>query len=291
MLNMISASYKTYGKNFPVILLYALPLLVLSVLEAYFRGSDGNGKGIAYFIALTAFFLPLISAATDIAIYRRLLNTGRVNPFICFKTLFIYMFTQIALGLIFATIPVLLFAYFLGFLFSFHTALVLALVLNIFVGMVYLARFNIILPLIVMNKKITWKTLKTYTDRPYKQWLTVACLVYAPYLLVNYLFCCPISNVVLTNLFMFVFVCFNIVYVTGNKWKEQASAVSARIEPKLHPAEDKTAAVKPVVKAEKKAAVKKVPAAGKSAVKKPSVKSAVKKAPVKKTAAPKKPKA
>ncbi|MFR8207144.1 MAG: hypothetical protein ACLU99_13205 [Alphaproteobacteria bacterium] len=88
MLQTILSSYKTYLKNFPVILLFAVPLLVLSGIEIYFEGLTSANRGVKYFISLALFILPLISAATDIAVYQRLFKSPRVNPFGSLKTLF-----------------------------------------------------------------------------------------------------------------------------------------------------------------------------------------------------------
>lgn len=49
MLQTILSSYKTYLKNFPVILLFAVPLLVLSGIEIYFEGLTSANRGVKYF--------------------------------------------------------------------------------------------------------------------------------------------------------------------------------------------------------------------------------------------------
>lgn len=107
MLQTILSSYKTYLKNFPVILLFAVPLLVLSGIEIYFEGLTSANRGVKYFISLALFILPLISAATDIAVYQRLFKSPRVNPFGSLKTLIVYLFVQLGLGLI-AILPIII---------------------------------------------------------------------------------------------------------------------------------------------------------------------------------------
>lgn len=86
---------------------FAVPLLVLSGIEIYFEGLTSANRGVKYFISLALFILPLISAATDIAVYQRLFKSPRVNPFGSLKTLFVYLFVQLGLGLI-AILPIII---------------------------------------------------------------------------------------------------------------------------------------------------------------------------------------
>ena len=81
MLQTILSSYKTYLKNFPVILLFAVPLLVLSGIEIYFEGLTSANRGVKYFISLALFILPLISAATDIACLSALVQVSPGQSF------------------------------------------------------------------------------------------------------------------------------------------------------------------------------------------------------------------
>lgn len=258
MLQTILSSYKTYLKNFPVILLFAVPLLVLSGIEIYFEGLTSANRGVKYFISLALFILPLISAATDIAVYQRLFKSPRVNPFGSLKTLFVYLFVQLGLGLI-AILPIIIFrALFLTFM-SAGYAMTAALFVNMFVGIYFLARFNIILPLIVREQTPNLKEFLAYTDDSYRKWLAVSFLVYLPYIVLNYVIPCPYLHMAVTNLFMLVFVSFNAVYVM----------------------ERKTPAMKPVLVKEAETAKAKTAAAPQEApkVKKPAVKKPAKPAP------------
>ena len=56
---------------------------------------------------------------------------------------------------------------------------------------------------------------------PYRKWLAVATLIYFPYVIINYAFTCPYSNMLLTNLFMFVILCFNVCFVQNNSEDEK----------------------------------------------------------------------
>ena len=55
----------------------------------------------------------------------------------------------------------------------------------------------------------------------YGKWLAVSALVYFPYVIINYSFTCPYSNMLLTNLFMFVILCFNVCYVNNNSEEDK----------------------------------------------------------------------
>lgn len=217
MFKTILDSYKMYLKNLPVIILFALPLLVFSNIEIYFQHFENPNQGITYFIALAVLLLPLISASTDIAVYRKFFKFDRVNPFSCPKTLFIYLFAQIALGLI-ATLPIFIFKYLFGlFMDNNLYIMIIALFLNMFIGIYFLARFNLILPLIVLEINPGLKTFLDYTRNSYGKWLSVAFLIYLPYIVINYTVSCPYMNMLFTTLFMFVFICFNTAYVLKNK--------------------------------------------------------------------------
>lgn len=217
MFTTIADSYKLFLRNFPVIFLYALPLLAVASADIYFEGLNSANRGAGYFIAAAVIIIPLVSAATDIAIYKRLLKMSAINPFNNLKTYVLYLVTQLLLGLI-AVVPVFMFRYMLEMLNLNDTyALTTSLFLNLFIGIYFLARFNIILPLIVQGKIPTVKDFVSFTERPYHDWLYVVFLVYLPYILLNYLVSCPYMHMVVTNLYMFVFVCFNITFLLSGK--------------------------------------------------------------------------
>ena len=285
MLKLIKDSYKLFFKNFPLIVLFALPLLVLSALNLYFGSYTPVNRGIIYFTYAALLILPLVSAGTDISIYRRLFHFNIVNPLSSLRAFILYLLVQIGIGLV-GTAPIFLFQYILSlFGLSVLLSLCLAIFLNIFVGFTFMARFNVILPLIIQNKVPSLHEFMSYTKRPFRQWLSVAVLVYLPYVVLHYLSApCPYTNMIVTTVFMFVFICFNVVYVNNNRlsrisYKEiievatikKAPAVEKK-EPKkeVSHAPKKEAEKKPVKKAKKaaskpKAAPKKLkPALGKA---------------------------
>lgn len=269
MLKLILDSYKMFFKSFPVILLFAVPLLVLSGISVWVETSETVNQGMLYFYYASYILIPLASIATDISLYRRFFGYSVINPFCSLKAFVLYLFTQLALGLV-ASAPIILFRHiFLAFGMPDLPAFVAAIALNMFLGIYLLARFSILFPLIIQNKVPALKDFSQYTARPYKEWMSVALLVYMPYVIFNYVIASPIANMLVVNLFAFVFICFNIKYVSAFRVPSAKPATVSNVEVK-------TGA--PVVKEAPKAA----PAAEKP------TKPAAKKAPTKKAAAPKK---
>lgn len=282
MLNIILDAYKLFLRKFPIILLYALPLLILSGISVYFQNLGTENRGVLYFLYGAFFLIPLVSAATDISIYQRLMNFRKVNPLASAKIFVLYLVVQIALGLV-ATLPMFIFFYILSFITaSTLAAITLAAFFNIFVGLYFLARFNIILPLIIKDQVPSLQSFMAYTKNSYRQWLAAAALIYLPYIVINYLFVCPYGQMLATNLFMFVLLCFNVSYINDKGEKHEKPHRDTTLKTPLP--------VKENVKAPQKKAVAKP--APKKVVKKPVPKPAPtgKKAPVKKKASIKAPK-
>ena len=283
MLKLIKDSYKLFLKNLPFIVVFALPLLVLSALSIYFGNCTPVNNGIIYFTYAALLLLPLVSAATDISIYRRLFHFNIINPLSSLHAFILYLLVQIGIGLV-STAPIFLFRYILNALgLPPFWSLSLAVFINIFVGFAFMARFNVILPLIIQNKIPPLKEFLAYTGRPLSQWLEVAVLIYLPYVILHYLTAaCPYVNMTVTTLFMFVFICFNVTYVNNNR----LSRVTYR------PAEEKAVIRAPRAEEAEKTLPEPVkkPAAKKSAPKKAPRKTSVPKPPTKKPAAKKAPK-
>lgn len=288
MLRLIKDSYKLFFKNLPVIILFALPLLVLSALNIYFGNYTPVNRGIVYFTYAALLLLPLVSAGTDISIYRRLFHFNIVNPLSSLHAFILYLLAQICIGLI-GTAPIFLFQYLFDITgLSPFVSLSSAIIVNIFVGFTFMARFNVILPLIIQNKVPSLHEFMSYTKRPFRQWFSVAVSVYLPYVVLHYLSApCPYTNMIVTTIFMFVFICFNVVYVNNNRlsrisYKEVTEITTIKATPVAEktkeqpkevshsPKKAKEAEKKPVKKAKKtpskpKAAPKKLkPALGKA---------------------------
>lgn len=269
MLKLILDSYKMFLRSFPVILLFAVPLLLLSGISIWIETSETVSRGILYFYYASFVLIPLVSIATDISLYRRFFGFSNINPLSSLKAFVLYLFTQLALGLV-ASAPIILFRYiFVALGMSDLPAFTLAIALNTFLGIYLLARFSILFPLIVQNKVPSMKEFSQYTARPYKEWISVALLMYTPYVIFNYVIVSPTLNMLVVNLFAFVFICFNIKYVSTFRVPGSKPATTRNVEVK---------ASAPVIKEAEKAA----PAAEKPA------KPAAKKTSAKKTAAPKK---
>ncbi len=285
MINMIGDSYKMFLRNSRWIVLYSLPILILSSLYVYFQSKLSLTTGIVYVSYFVMLLLPLVSAATDVSIYRRLFHFSQINPLSSLRAFVLYLVVQIVIGLI-GTLPIFLFQYLFAFMgFSALLSIVAAIIINIFLGFWLMARFNILLPLIIQNKVPSLPDFMAYTKRPYIHWLEVAALVYMPYTILYYLtFFCPYTNNILTTLFMFVFICFNVAFVNANRMMRPIVVSAVKTQPessvvvKVPKAEPRKAPLK------KKAPKAKAP----TAPHKPTVsKPAPKKASGKKKPAPK----
>ena len=286
MLRLIKDSYKLFLKNVPFIVIFALPLLVLSALNIYFGNYTPVNNGIIYFTYASLLLLPLVSAATDISIYRRLFGFNIVNPLSSLHAFILYLLVQIGIGLV-GTAPIFFFQYVLGAMgLSPFWSLSLAIFINIFVGFAFMARFNIILPLIIQNKVPALREFMAYTGRPFSQWLAVAVLVYLPYVVLHYLTSpCPYANMIITTLFMFVFICFNVTYVNNNRLNRIIGS-PAEEKAKIHVSQTKEA-LHPTPSEKTPAPRKTAPKKAKTtAPKTPAKKPASQKAP-KKTSTPK----
>ena len=270
MFKLITTAYKTLVKNFPIIIIFALPLLVLSALNIYFRTSLKVSNAIIYFAYLSMIFIPLINAATDISIYRKLFQFNIINPLSSLQAYIRYLLSQIGIGLI-GTAPIFLINYIFIKL-GIHPlqALCLAVIANLFIGFVFMARFYIVLPLIIQNKTPSLKEFLLYTKRPYLQWVCVATLIYLPYVAIHYLTLnCPYTNMVMTTIATYVFICFNVAYINNNR----LSRITYKPETTI-PVSEPTTTPKPEKKLENKA--KKAP--------KKAIKASPKKTPGKKEA-------
>lgn len=281
MLKLIRDSYKLYFRSFPFMFLYAIPLLLLTILNVYCNNIFTFNNGFIYFSYAAALVLPFVSAATDISIYRRLFGYKVINPLSSLRAFVLYLLAQIGIGLV-GTAPIFLFNYLLVIAgVSAFWSLTLAVLINIFVGFLFMARFNIVLPLIIQNRIPSLHDFLSYTKRPLKFWLTIATTVYLPYVVINYLSASlEAVNTALTNLFMLLFICFNITYINQNRPspityhhdkdddEEDTSAMTP--VPAVKTAPKKAETTKP-------AAPKKAPVPKPAAVKKPTAKKAPKK--------------
>ncbi len=262
MLKTIFASYKSFFKNFPLILVYALPLLVLSFIEAYFEGITAPSRSVMWFLTGMVYIMPFISASTDVAVYQRLLlKLKKVNPFSSLKILFEYLFVQLGIGFL-SVIPLYVVYYILnrnsGPTLS-H--LCIAIFANIFTGFYFMARFNIMLPLIILKRNMPLKEFLSFTQERYQDWLLTSLLIYTPFVVLVYLVANPFLNAFVTTLFALVFVCFNITYLNSKTSVKEKTAATTKVAVKKRTANKATAPkVAPVKKTESKEKAPKKPA-------------------------------
>lgn len=284
MFKLIKDSYKMYLKSFPLILLFAVPLLFLSGITVWIENSETVNRGMLYFHYFAFVLIPLVSVATDISLYRRFFGFSIINPLSSLKTFILYLLTQLALGLV-ASAPIILFRYvFETFGMPTLPSFVLAIVLDLFLGIYLLARFSILFPLIIQNKVPSLKDFSQYTARSYKDWMSVSLLIYMPYVIFNYVITCPFLNTLVVNLFAFVFVCFNIKYVETFRVPAAKAEAAKKTSVKINvPAPEKTEPVKISKPAARKTSASKTAAPKKgTAVRKTAApKKAVSKTPVK----------
>lgn len=248
MLNIIKKAYRLFFVNFPIILIFSIPLLILNAVNIANNGSDNVSQFLHYVLLSLAVLTPLVSAGTDIAIYQVFFKYKIINPFRSIKTLFLYLVVQFIIGVI-AVAPIFIFRSLFGmFLQDEAAVLALSLLLNMFIGFYILARFSIILPMIIQEQIPSYKEFLKITNQSYKSWLAVSFAIYLPYLLINYLIPNAYLNMFLTTLSMVLFNCFAAAYVLEKKLvktgpvekviKVKSAAArekkqTARIEPKI----------------------------------------------------------
>lgn len=254
MLKLIKDAYVLYLRNLPLIVVYALPLLALSIIDAY----TGNTILITCIMVL---MISLANTATDICLYRRMFHFKTINPLSSLRTFGLYLLFQTCIGLI-GTAPLFVFLPLLNQTgLSPEMSLSIAITINTLTFFALMSRLEIILPLIVQNKLPSWREFWTYTRRPWIQWIMVALLVYFPYIVFNYALPSPLTAVIVTTLFSFVSLCFNISYLNSNRFIQ--NDYKSDHNNTLTPAPVKTVRPAP---AKKKVPAKKIP------VKKPPLK-------------------
>lgn len=217
MLNIIKKAYRLFFSNLPIILIFSIPLLILSAVNIANADNEDVSLGLHYFLVSLIFLAPLVSAGTDIAIYQLFFKYKIINPFRNIKTLFLYLVVQFVIGLI-AVAPIFVFHSLLSnFITNEAISLSLAVFINMFAGFYILARFNIILPLIIQEKIPGYKDFLKMTNQKYLSWVGVSFAIYLPYLLINYFIPNAYVNMFFVTLAMVLFHSFSAAYALENK--------------------------------------------------------------------------
>ncbi len=218
MLRLVFDSYRLYAQKFLTIAKYALPYLLLCCAAKYLETETSTSSFHVPLVSLFMVLIPLISAATDIKIYRYLLGYKTTNPLSSPKAYFMYLFSQMVIYLI-GSAPLFLFTFVLNTLgYSNVGGLTLAIFINLFIGFMFMARFNIILPLIIQNKTPTLKEFLLYTNKPYIYWIGVGLFIYIPYVILHYVSVnLPYANILLCTIITYLFACFNVCFVNKDK--------------------------------------------------------------------------
>ncbi len=275
MLKLIKDAYVLYLRNLPLIVVFALPLLALSIIDIYIRRAAPES---AYLGAVMFIVLALAGTATDISLYRRFFHYSIINPLSSLRAFALYLVCQLATSAV-GTLPI----FGLQYLFSLtglppYISFLAAVIVCIFTFFALMTRLEIILPLIVQNKIPALREFWNYTRRPWKQWIQAALLLFVPYIILYYIFSgMPVVNTVLTTVFAFVTLCFNTVYINNRRPAQTLPRTEDKtpLTPEPVPAHAKAGRPAP---APKSAAPKKTKA---PAAKKPLKKPAPKKAPKK----------
>ena len=219
MLNLVIDSYKSFLKKLPVMVLFILPLLVYSCAEIYLQGEFSASKT---FIFITVVLAALANVLTEISLYKYNLGQDSRNPLKPWYNIFIYYVAQMIFGLL-LSLPALLFTYIFSKL-GLPGAVLLAWTLNIFIGIALWARLNVLLPMVISEKKIIVGDFIKKTSAPYYKWLLVAVCIYLPYIAVNFLINNPWLNAILLPIAMMLIIVFNSsymhsIYKSGTKKK------------------------------------------------------------------------
>ena len=135
--------------------------------------------------------------------------------------------TQLGIGLL-SSAPMFLINFtFLKFGFSPLFSICLAAIGNIFIGFVFMARFYVILPLIIQNKITSPRDFMSYTKQSYAQWILVTTLIYMPYVIIHYITIrYPYLNAIFTTLATFLFISFNVSYINSHRINKTTSKIA-----------------------------------------------------------------
>ena len=232
MLKLITLSYKTLFKNFHFILIYSLPLLALSGLNIYLITTVKADALISRYAYISTLLLPFVAVATEICIYRKLFQFNLINPLSCINSYIRYLLAQFGIGIISSAPMFLINFIFLKLNFSPLASICLAALGNIFIGFAFMARFNIVLPLIIQNKLPSLKDFLIYTKHSYTYWLLIAALIYMPYVIIHYITIAhPYLNTFLTTIATFLFISFNVCYVNSHRLNKVTSKTTNEIPP------------------------------------------------------------
>ncbi len=227
MLTVLKDTYKTYVKKFPYLVLFIIPLLVYSAGDDALKHFFANSDFMTVWGVLSIVFSALVYTATQIFIYRYLMNVhlGKAMGFLKVWAKFFVVHLVLS-NLI--MLPVLGFMFGAVYFEAGSYAFPLALVVNMFLGFWLMARVNVVLPMMVANEDIAPKAVWEFGQDSYKAWLLPVAFVYLPYVLAFYLIHCAWVKVIVVGLLSVLVTVFNVVYYQSKKAKPAKTAKVSR---------------------------------------------------------------
>lgn len=214
MLNLIKNTYELYFKKLPLLALFVIPLILYSAADSYLKELSYTFVEYQIFVTVSLFLSPFIFTATEIALYKYLMQVKVGGGLGFIKKWAIFVTIHLVMGWI-MMLPILILKLFvpnLGMCW-----IVGALVANIFLGGWIFARVNVILPMIMNGDKLSFKGMWTLGAKGYLPWLLVSALVYFPYIGSYYLIPNDIAQMIIASLLSIVSCVFNSLYYKAER--------------------------------------------------------------------------
>lgn len=231
MLTILKDTYTTYVKKFPVLVLFILPLLIYSAGDDALKHFFANSDFMQAWGVLSIVFSALVYTATQIFIYRYLMNVhlGKVMGFLKVWAKFFVVHLVLSNLIMLPVLGMMLGAvYFEAGSYAFP----LALIINMFLGFWLMARVNVVLPMIVANDDVAPRKVWEFGKDSYTAWLLPVAFVYLPYVLSFYLISCEWTKVIVVGLLSVLLTVFNFVYYQSKTAKPAKAAKASKTSKK-----------------------------------------------------------
>lgn len=215
MFNIIQDTYKLYFRKLPVLALFVLPLVLYSVADDYLRVYLADCR---FYIYLSAVLSPLVYAAVELAVYKYMLKAKLGKVWGTLKKLVLFAVIQFSAGFV-MMLPMFVLSRIAGHHQLGNLWVPFGLIANIFLGIWFFARVNIVLPMIVNEDKVTLKSFDRQAKDTYAFWAVVAALIYFPYIASYYLIGNVIVNVLVTGFLSVLQPLFNSLYYQAKNKK------------------------------------------------------------------------
>lgn len=214
MLNIIKESYVLYFKKLPLLALFVMPLILYSAADFYLQRLSYTFTEYQIFVTISLFLSPFIFTATQIALYKYLMQVDVGGGLGFIKKWAVFVAVHLVMGWV-MMFPVFVLRFFASS-FGIHWV-AMALVANIFLGMWLFARINIVLPMIMNGDKLSLKGLWKFGAKGYLPWVLVSTFIYLPYIGSYYLIKNEIAQMIIVSLVSIVSCVFNSKYYKAEK--------------------------------------------------------------------------